>query len=359
LPLAAKLAKSVIPVFDAHADSLLEVVDRGRDLPVADYVKGDVRVQVLACWIDPKIPPQQKFPYLEKLIAACRQQLATFSSDLILARCGREVEEANRQGNIAILLSLEGADAIDRDLEKLAWLKEQGFSAITLTWSRPNAWASSCIDHRDRGLSDLGRDALREMDRLGFIADLSHASQKTFFDTMDAFDGPVILSHSCAYALCPHRRNATDEMLQALQAKGGVIGVNFAPGFLDPDWWAWSKQLAQQEQANVARIVEQLPPDPILRRRVSEEYIRPKLLAKRLPASRILDHVCYIAEKLGTSFVGLGSDFNGVLAFPQGWDGPQDFPALAEGLKSRGFAPEEIVQIMGGNFLRMWHQLNE
>ncbi len=116
----------MIPVFDAHADSLLEVVDHGRDLPVADYVKGGVQAQVLACWIDPKIPPEQKFPYLEKLIAAGRQQLTTFSSDLILARCGREVEETNRQGKIAILLSLEGADAIDRDSGKTGLAEGEG-----------------------------------------------------------------------------------------------------------------------------------------------------------------------------------------------------------------------------------------
>ena len=84
-----------------------------------------------------------------------------------------------------------------------------------------------------------------------------------------------------------------------------------------------------------------------------------KLDARRLPAARILDHVCYIAEKFGASFVGLGSDFDGAPALPQGWDGPQDFPSPSEGLKLRGFAPEEIVQIMGGNFLRMWHQLNK
>lgn len=230
--------------------------------------------------------------------------------ELMLAFNQADVAKAQQEGKIAVILSLEGGEALGDDPGLLEVFYRLGVRSLGLTWNQRNLLASG-VDDDDSGggLTALGGEAVKVAQNLGILLDVSHLSARSFWDLIDHARGPVIASHSSAFALCPHPRNLTDQQARAVAQTGGVIGVNFHSPFL-------CKQ-------GGAKLID------------------------------VVNHIDYLVQLVGPKHVGLGSDFDGIPAGPQGLEGPHRFPDLARALTERGYKDQEVRAIMGLNFLRV------
>jgi len=275
---------------------------------------------------------------------------------LIFATTAADVERAKKEGKVAILIGVEGGHAIEGSLDKLRDLYKRGMRYMTLTWNNGNSWAGSNAGLNGTskgGLTPFGIQVINEMNRLGIFVDISHVSDSTFWDAVKASSKPVIASHSSARALSPHRRNMTDDMLRAVAKNGGVVNVNFYPGFIDSAYqnatnratdpiWAWRDSMVKQGGDSVALTAE------------ANKRAQAALDAVPRPAlSVLLDHFDHIAKVAGVDHVGIGSDFDGIEVTPQQMEDVTMLPRIAQGLLDRGYSDEDVKKILGGNMLRV------
>lgn len=351
-------------VLDLHCDTTQLMVDEGYDLAKPhDYAQvdlprmrtGGVTGVFFSIYTPARLNPVQAMRRALLQIDTVRQETRRLSQDLVLATTAAQVLEAKKQGKIAALMGVEGGHMIDSNLSILRTYYELGVRYMTLTHSSNTPWADSSGDKpQHNGLTEFGRQVVREMNRLGMMVDISHVSDKTFYDVLETSTAPVIASHSSCRVYCQHPRNMTDDMLRALAKKGGVVHINYYNGFLDDDYKNRYDAL-KEENRREQQIDTELAAQP---RRRSEE--QRKLNAARLaklgrpPFSRLLDHFEHAAKVAGADHVGLGSDFDGVSdLLPEGMEDISKIPNLVRGLMERGFSDEAIVKILGGNTLRV------
>jgi membrane dipeptidase len=274
-----------------------------------------------------------------------------------LARTGSDVERIVASGKVAMPLAIEGGHGIESSLEALGQFHELGVSSMTLTHNVSHDWADSSADEpRWGGLNALGRDVVREMNRLGMVVDVSHVSDSTFFDVLEVTEDPVIFSHSGVRAINPHRRNVSDDMLQALAKNGGVISIVFVLNYLTPEY-----RKAMDELRAVGRPwYRQIPPpeDPDLRSAVDHLDASRDWPMENLPTlDDLLDHIDHAVAIAGVDHVGLGADMYPRTPSPVGVRGAEDYPNITRGLKARGYSDEDVRKIMGGNLLRVWKEV--
>jgi len=237
---------------------------------------------------------------------------------------------------------------------------------MTLTWSNTNEWADSSGDSDDpkvrhhNGLTAFGKEVVVEMNRLGMMVDISHVSDKTFYDTVAVSKAPIIASHSSARALTNHPRNLTDDMLRAVARNNGVVQVNFFSGFVDEDFRKVFDASTKERDAAVAAFVERRKAEGKLATYVEYEWIERAWAARipRPPLKSLIDQIDHIAKVAGVEHVGLGSDFDGVSgATPAGMDSAADLPKITQGLLDRGYSPGDIAKILGGNLMRVFRDV--
>jgi membrane dipeptidase len=261
--------------------------------------------------------------------------VAANASTFSLATSAAEIEAAHRQGKIAALIGIEGGHAIADDLRALRDFYALGVRYMTLTHTNTNDWADSSGDMDDRtvkhhgGLTDFGRQVVAEMNRLGMMVDISHVADKTFYDVIAASTAPPFASHSSCRALANVPRNMTDDMIVALARKGGVVQINFNCGFL-------SQKSADEYTAQRKRGIKGSG-------------------QKEFPATLedVVNHIDHVIKIAGIGAVGIGSDFDGVTCTPAGLEDVSKFPALTRALLERGYSPDDIRRIYGGNTLRL------
>ncbi len=350
-------------VWDCHNDLVYRVMyeklDIGNRLPaghvdIPRLKEGQVDVQTVALFIQNFLYPdkcaRQAFQLIEAMTAAIEKN----ADSVELARTGADVERIVRSGKIAMPLAIEGGHAIEDDLELLRKFHSLGVSSMTLTHNISHGWADSSGDKpKWDGLNDLGRQVIEEMNRIGIVIDISHVSDKTFFDVMATTTDPVIASHSGCRALNPHHRNMSDEMLAALGKNGGVIGIVFVLPFLTPEYNAAMEELAAISQP----WFKLAPPIEDLDARIAIEHLRAGLdwPMENLPTiADVLDHINHAVKIAGVDHVGLGADMYPRTPSPVGIRGVQDYPNITRELKKRGYADADIAKILGGNFLRVW-----
>jgi membrane dipeptidase len=273
-----------------------------------------------------------------------------------------DIEKAYRAKKFAGLMGLEGGHAIENDIRLLRDFYRLGVRYMTLTWSNTNEWADSSGDinddkvaHHD-GLTQYGREIVREMNRLGMMVDISHVSDRTFYNALTVSRAPVIASHSSARALTDHGRNMTDDMLRAMKDNGGVVMVNFYPSFIDDDFRKAYSAQAKERNAAMRELREKMKDaDPQIQ---AAEYDKAskEWAAKipRPPLKSLIDHIDHIAKVAGVDHVGLGSDFDGVTALPAEIDSAADLPKITAELMKRGYTPADMKKILGGNLLRVF-----
>jgi len=279
--------------------------------------------------------------------------VAKYPDQIELANSVADIRRLKSEDKIAALMGLEGGHAIEDDLDVLRKFYRMGIRYVTLTHSNTNNFADSSGDEpRWGGLNALGRQIVKEMNRLGVIVDISHVSDETFWDVLEVSEAPVMASHSSCRALVPIPRNMTDEMIKALAKKGGVVMINFGSDFVNA---------APGQRSN--KVVE------IIRQKYRGDFshwneVRQKLDKEGPPLppatlDDIVAHIEHIVKLVGPDYVGFGSDFDGVPNLPEGLEDCTKLPSITYELLKRGYSEQDITKILGGNLLRVFEGVEQ
>ncbi|MEJ7913589.1 MAG: dipeptidase [Chitinophagaceae bacterium] len=358
-------------VADTHNDILISILE-GKDIAtdlsgqthsdLERFKKGGVDIQVFSVWSDERYGAGKGFLYANRQIDSLYAITSRNPEKMMIVLSPADLQQAVREKKLGVMMGLEGGHMIEDKLAYLETLYQRGVRYMTLTWNNSTSWASSAKDESagslpvgTLGLNNLGKDIVRRMNNLGMLVDLSHVGEKTFWDAMNLTTKPVIVSHSCVYALCPVPRNLKDEQIKAVGKNGGVIHLNFYSGFLDPAYnqkKAAFTSLHTREIDSLKRIgAPAFDMDVYLAKKYSAEVQN-----LRAPLSLLLDHLDHIVRLIGVGGVGIGSDFDGIESPPMGLDDVSYLPNLTKGLRERGYSKKDIKKILGENFVRIFTQ---
>ena len=303
--------------------------------------------------LSPDAATRRAFELVSKVYDAVEQN----PDQVALATTPAQARRNARNGLISIFMGMENGAPIQKDLSLLRMFNRLGVTYLTLTHARSNEICDSCTSPEPRwgGLSPFGREVVAELNRLGMMIDVSHISDDSFWDVIKYSKEPVVASHSCCRALSNHPRNMTDEMITALAEKGGVIQINFYPSFLDASYAAKADAALDEQEAAGDAWLEN-PSDPALQARMQAAIDAVKAIP-RPSYKQIVDHIDHVVELVGVRHVGLGSDFDGIEATPDGLEDVSRMQKVIIELRKRGYSDYEIRHIAGGNFLRVMEQV--
>jgi len=277
--------------------------------------------------------------------------------DFLFSTSAADIRRAKREGRIAALMGIEGGHAIENSLSALRDFYRLGIRYMTLTHNNTNDWADSSRDEaRHNGLTDFGKEVVREMNGLGMLVDVSHVSDKTMSDVLDISSAPIIASHSSARALNDHPRNIPDELLRRIGRNGGVVMVNFYPGFIDRQYAEAAKARDARLKPQLDALAEQFKSDPKRLAAETKKVEDANPLPASPPLSVLIDHIDHIRRVAGIDHVGLGSDFDGVPSLPQGMQDISALPNITYELLLRGYSEKDIRKVLGENFLRVFSE---
>ena len=359
---ARKLHFSSI-VVDTHDDTTQRFLDGKFDLSPRD-ARGSIDIPRMkegglggiffSIWMPSKVTGPEAVKRALVQIDAVREQVRKHPGDLVLASTAGEVRAAHKQGKIAALMGVEGGHMMASDLGVLRSYAALGVRYMTLTHSGNDEWADSSTDTpAHNGLTDFGKEVVREMNRLGVIVDISHVSDKTFYDALEVSKAPLFASHSSCRAICNAPRNMTDEMIKALAAKGGVIQINYHVGFLSQEFRSASTpEIAKQigDEVN-KRCGNEEACQLIEGDKVTREFVAQGKLP-RVDWTKIIEHIDHAVKIAGVDHVGLGSDFDGA-NMPFGMEDASKLPQITEALLRKGYSEGDIKKILGENTLRV------
>jgi len=358
-------------IIDTHADTPQMMLDEGYDLadPSSPYMvsipkmrDGHLGAEFFSIWVSVDWPAEDLIHRALDLIDVVDEQVARHSDTLELALTTDDVARIHRQKKIAVLMGVEGGHIIEDDLRALDVFYRLGVRYMTLTHTKNTKWADSSGDKPQwNGLTDFGRAVVERMNRLGMMVDISHVSDKTFYDALAATKAPVIASHSSCRALCDRPRNMTDDMIRALARNGGVMDINFYSAFVDQTFADAYKTVSAPMDAEVEAERERLKKEGKHLSYAEETKIRQKYEAN-LPTpsfERIADHIDHAVKVGGVDHVGLGSDFDGVDSIPRGMEDCSKIPNLVRELARRGYSESDLEKILGGNVLRVMRQVED
>lgn len=353
-------------IVDGHADTPQRFADEqfdwlasdlgGGQLSAAAARSGGLDAEFFALWAEPTQWAGRLVERTYALLDGVEAQLARHPDALTLCTTAAQVRQTRRAGKFAALLGIEGGHSIANDLELLRDFFQRGVRYMTLTWSNTHDWCDSSGDvERHGGVTAFGCEVIREMNRLGMMVDVSHVSDAAFWHTLETSRAPVIASHSSARALTGSYRNLSDEMLRAVAAKGGVVMVNFNAAFVDEthrlQWNALQEEREQAEHELHAVWKQRGAPTPYR----AEMQLAHTFLdrAPRPPFTSLIDQFDHVLRVCGIEHVGIGSDFDGIPAAPEGMDSAADLPKITAGLLKRGWPPRELRGMLGENILRV------
>jgi membrane dipeptidase len=365
-------------VIDSHADTPQRFVDENYDLGDAlkggnwnleSAKKGNLGAEFFSIWVEPSLYKGQFARRTLVLIDAVKQQVDKHPDQLMFATSPEDIEKAHREHKTAILMGIEGGHSIEDSLALLRQYYALGVRYMTLTWSNSTSWADSSgdiddksIPHTDSGLTELGKDVVYEMNRLGMMVDISHVADKTFYRTLVITRAPVIASHSGARALSDAPRNMTDDMLRQVAINGGVVQVNFFSAFVSQAY----RDAQRAQKPEVDKAIQAFKDKAKSEgKEVNYEQISKiqREYADRIPRpplSALIDQIDHIAKVAGVDHTGIGSDFDGVDGqLPEGMDSVADLPKITAELMKRGYSAEDCRKILGGNLIRVFKQVQE
>jgi membrane dipeptidase len=364
--MASDLVTSVLhahPVWDGHNDlpwAMREQV--GYDCSVLDLAvlndrthtdiprlrAGGVGAQFWSVFVPAQLAGDSAVAATLEQVDFVHQMTQRYAADLSLALTADDVDAAWSHGKIASLLGAEGGHSIGSSLGTLRMLYAVGVRYLTLTHNDNVPWADSATDEPVLGgLSEFGREVVREMNRLGMLVDCSHVSADTMRDALSTSSAPIIFSHSSARAVCDHPRNVPDDVLTSLATQGGVCMVTFVPKFVSPTVREWDLAAAEDARAegiDPANFTEYLA--FCIRRREREPQ----------PVATIADvvaHCEHVREVAGIEHIGLGGDYDGVDLLPEGLDDVSGYPALLDALADQGWSADDLGALTSGNIRRV------
>mgnify|MGYP003576590389 CR=1 FL=1 len=311
--------------------------------------KGRVGAQFWSVYVPSNSNEPQAIQQTLEQIDVTKRLIARYPADLSLARNSAELEAQMKAGKVAGMLGIEGGHSIGSSLAVLREMHELGVRYMTLTHGKNTSWADSATDTLAHdGLTDFGRQVVREMNRIGMIVDLSHVSEATMKDALETSKAPVMFSHSGVRAINPHPRNVPDSVLPAVKANGGIVMIVLLPGFLDADVRA--QGLART--AEQARLKAMYPGDPA----AVDAALKTWDAANPVPTTdvaKVADHIDHLKKTIGVDHIGLGGDYDGMDSAPVGMEDVSGYPALFVELAKRGYSQAELEKIASGNMLRV------
>ncbi|MDZ7374903.1 MAG: dipeptidase, partial [candidate division KSB1 bacterium] len=331
--------------------------------------EGGVDLVFFACFPSPQYisrgpeDPDSCAWVVRRMIDSLRAQARRNGQEMAIVTSGTEAERVIQSGRIAAAIGVEGGHSLQNSLDTLETLYHLGVRYLTLTWVTSTDWATSSADESSgkelpfRGLTEFGKRVVRRMNELGMLVDVSHVGERTFWDVMETSTAPVIASHSSVYAICPVDRNLKDEQIRAIAAKGGVILINFYAGYLDSTYESKRRLILERHRTELDSLREHLGADSPRFRALAGELLRPELERVRPPLEVLIDHIDYVARLVGVDYVGLGSDFDGISVLPQEIQDASCLPVITRELIRRGYSPDAICKILGGNLLRVFRQV--
>jgi membrane dipeptidase len=344
---------------DSHIDTIQHVlvdgVDLAKRLPngMVDFPRlreGGMKAPFFALWVPVYYKGAEAVRRTLDLRDAMQSVLDAHPDQIELATGAADIERIVKSKKIAAFLAIEGGHQIDDDLAVLRMYYRMGIRAMTLTHFKNNNWADSSTDKPEHnGLTPFGKDVVREMNRLGMLVDVSHVSDKTFYDAIAVSSKPVIVSHSSMRSISDIPRNVTDDMLRALAKNGGVIGINFGEGFINP-----------KDAEALRAAIKTLSSGPKLFGKELDDYANKDAMneieAHTKVAATIDDvvgHIDHAVKIAGIDHVGIGSDFDGITGPPNGLEDVSKMPSLIAALLKRGYSDSDIKKIFGENYLRV------
>ncbi len=360
---------------DMHADTpqrlLDEHVDLSQRLPDGHFDslrarEGALDAQFFSIWVEPQLfgaggPNAMK--RADDQIAAVRALAEKHPETWQFATTAEEIRRTASANKIAALAGMEGGYAIDEKLENVERYYKMGVRYLSPAWSVSLSWAGSSGDAvgQDRGLNDFGREVVKEMNRLGMLVDVSHVSDKTFWDIVNTSSKPVIATHSGCRAITNVPRNLTDDMIKAIARSGGVVNVIFYPEHLEPGWSEKKKKVDADIDLEVQSASAAEPGGPA-QKKLARDRVRQKEYARRLPpvfVSRLVDHIDHVVNLVGVDHVGIGSDFDGVQATLADLADVSQLPNLTRELLRRGYSEADVDKMLGGNMLRVMEEVQK
>ena len=349
-------------VLDSHCDTPSQI-HRLRNLALdndhahVDFPKlrrGGVDGSFFALYVPAALDSEEAFTYADVLLSEVTRTVEA-NKDMANFAVSAEGAFMNKdKGLFSVFLGLENGSAIGESFERLKYFYDNGIRYVTLCHSADNQICDSCASSTKRwgGLSPFGKELVSEMNRMGMLIDVSHASDDTFYAVLECSAAPVVATHSCCRALADHPRNMTDEMIRNLAASGGVIQINFYPLFLDT---SFARTLASSGLSESGEGVENAfiadPADPAKRK--AWYSVMDSLQALPRPSlERIADHIDHVVEIAGINHVGIGSDFDGIAVTPEGLEDVSMLPNLFDELRRRGYTDSDLAKIASENFFR-------
>jgi membrane dipeptidase len=363
---AKKLHFSSI-VVDTHDDTTQRLLDDKFDfgvrhsdgsIDIPRMREGNLSAIFFSIWMSGKIIGSEAVKRADAQIKAVHEQVRRNPKDLVLATTANDVRAAKREGKIAVLMGVEGGHMINSNLEVLRSFANSGVRYMTLTHSVNVEWADSSTDKAaHNGLTDFGKDVVREMNKLGMIVDISHVSDKTFYDALEVSKAPLFASHSSCRAICDAPRNMTDQMMKDLAAKGGIVQINYHVGFLSQEFRDAEKNDPKINGDIALRVRERCGGDGNEACQLLEgDKITRELVAQgklpRVDYTKIIEHIDHAVKVAGVDHVGLGSDFDGA-NMPYGMEDATMLPKITEALLQKGYPEGDVRKILGENTLRV------
>lgn len=362
----AKKIHEAALVIDTHCDTPMVMLDRGldigkrsttNDVDLIRMKEGGLDAIFFAVFVandlDLKHPSKKALEMIDEI----HRQVENNPGLAEMAYSPQDIRAIHEKGKRAILIGIENGGPIEGSLRLLRDFYRLGVRYITLTHNGNNdiCDSSSTDTPRWNGVSSFGKEVIKEMNRLGMLIDVSHISDKAFWDVLEISSAPVFASHSCTRSLCAVNRNLTDDMIKALAAKGGVIQITFCSFFVDEEYMraATKNDLALEPQKKI--LAEKYKDN-------QEAYWNAliELWKKSGPPApkleSLIDHIDHVVKLVGVDHVGVGSDYDGAGSYPQGLEDVSGFPLITYHLLKRGYSEEDIKKILGGNFLRVFEK---
>lgn len=333
------LAKAISDVYQRSIiiDSL-NISNWNSDAVFADLVAGGLTATsaTVATW--------EGFKETADSVAAWYERFRERSSQIRPVRSVTDIHAAKTEGRVGIILSFQNASPIENDLNRLELFADLGVRIIQITYHEQNLLGSGCYEAHDAGLTNFGRDAVREMNRLGILADLSHVGPQTTLDVIEHSERPVAITHANCREYYDVPRNKSDEAVRACAARGGVVGATAITSFL-----------RSREESTVSDLVDAV--DDLVER-VGIDHVG---FGSDFTQDQPWEFWRYISSQQGTkfpsTFASNATSYMTTRMYPQGLATPREMPNLAAGLADRGYAQQDIAKVLGGNWLRLFEEV--
>ena len=328
------------------------------------FEEGGVDLQVFSIWVSPTEFEGEYFNRANNIITHLEYLCSRVPSKWSIPYNYQDIIYNEQRDILSCMIGVEGGHAIENDLLKLEKLYDRGMRYLGVTWNNSNDWATSAKDETQKrdslefiGLSEFGKEVIRKCNDLGIMIDISHAGDQTVKDILQISNKPIIASHSSVYNICPHYRNLKDDQMYAIKKNGGVIFINFYPGYIDPTFVEKEEKMKKFQKPlidSVNAIYGENTDEGWYK--VSEE-LAPHYQSIVPDLDDVVDHIDYVKNLIGIDHVGIGGDWDGVEVLPKNIEHIGKLPALTKVLIDRGYTKKEIRKILGENFKRVFKEV--